>query len=175
MSVRIFAADDDVLEVGTSVDQVCKFEIERFRHDQHPCPAVGEHEAVIILGEQRVHRHCDHAGLDGGEECGRPIDGIEQADENAFFTPDAERPQYITETFDPVGQLAIGPGPARIDIGCLVDAAGVEIALQDIGGKIIRAWNCVAWRHGRLRRRQSVGGKGHMHYYAGACGTGQRV
>ena len=79
VAVRIVAGDDDVLEVGAFLDQLLEFRKQRLRHHQAFRPAVGQHEAVVVLGQQRVDRHRDDAGLEAAEKRGRPVDGVEQA------------------------------------------------------------------------------------------------
>ena len=56
----------------------------------------------------------------------------------------------MAEALDPLGKLAISVLAAVIDIGDFAAAAGVEIALEDIGGEIVVAGN------GRFRRRPHV-------------------
>ena len=117
MTVRVRSGDHDMGEAGAGADRLGEFRVELLRHDQKPGPAVLEHEAVIILGQQRVDGHRDHAGLDRAEEGGGPIDAVEQADENALLAADVERAQRAAEAVGPRGEIAIGPAPARIDIG----------------------------------------------------------
>ncbi len=120
-------------------DGAFEFRQQFFGHDQQPRPRILEHEGVIVLGHQRVDRNRDNAGLDGAEERGRPVDGVEQADQDALLAADAERAQHMAEALDALGKLAIGAGAAVIDEGGFAAAAGVEIALEDIGGEIVIA------------------------------------
>ena len=108
MRMRVLAGDDDMFEVVALPDRIGEFVVERFGDDQHPRPRIVEHEAVVGLGHQRVDRDRHDAGLDGAEERGRPIDGVEEADENALLAAAAERAQHLAEAFDPVGELGIG-------------------------------------------------------------------
>ena len=55
-------------EVRACADQICKPRIERIGDDQRPRPAVGQHEAVVVLGHQRVDRHRHHAGFERSRE-----------------------------------------------------------------------------------------------------------
>jgi hypothetical protein len=95
-------------------------------------------------------------GLDGAEKRGRPIDGVEQANQDAFFAAQAETAQHMAEPLDAVGEIGIAVFAAMIDEGDLVGAAGVEIALQDVGGEIVvarhrgRGWQLALWRFARL-------------------------
>ena len=66
------------------------------------------------------------------------------ADQDALLAPDAERAQRGAEARDAVGELAVGPAAARIDEGRLVGAAGVEIALENVGGEIVVARDVAA-------------------------------
>ena len=141
VAVRIVAGDDDVLEVRAFLDQLLEFRKQRLRHHQAFGAAVGQHEAVIVLGEQRVDRHGDDAGLEAAEKRGRPVDGVEQRQQHALFAVDAEAAQRRAEARHTVGQLAVGQRAARIDIGRLVGAAGGEIALQHVGGEVVIAWD----------------------------------
>ena len=49
----------------------------------------------------------------------------------------------MAEPLHPVGELAVAPAAASIDIGGLVGAAGIQIPRQDIGGEIVVARNRV--------------------------------
>ena len=131
-----------MLEVGALLDKLFEPRKERLRHDQAFRPAVGQHETVVILGEQRIDRHRHDAGLQTAEKRRRPVDGIEQRQQYALLAPDAEAAQCGAETRDAIGELAIGMRTARVDIGRLVGAAGIEITLQDIGREIVVAWDC---------------------------------
>ena len=148
MAVPVVAGHDDMGEVLARPDQIGEFRQQLFGHDQQPGPAVVEHEAVIVLGHQRVDRHRHDARLDRAEEGGRPIDGVEQADEDALLAADAERAQHVAEALDALGKLAIGPAAARIDKGEFAGAAGIEIALENIGGEIVVARDRVGGARG---------------------------
>ena len=78
-------------------DQLREPRIERLRHHQHAGAAVGQHEAVVVLGHQRVDRHGDDAGLEAAEERGRPVDGVEQRDQHALLAAHAERAQHAAK------------------------------------------------------------------------------
>ena len=135
MAVRLLAGHDDMLEIFAGADRLGKFGIELFGHDQEPRAAVVEHEAVIVLGQQRVDRHRHHAGLDRAEKGGRPVDRIDETEERALLAAHAERAQHVAEALDPFSETAVGPAPALIDIGDLAGPAGVEIALENIGAR----------------------------------------
>ena len=128
-----------MVEVIAVPDRVGEFPVERFGDDQDPRRRIFEHEAVVGLGHQRVDRDRHDAGLDGAEKSRRPVDGVEEADQNAFLAAAAERAQHLSEALDPVGKRGIGVLAAGIDIGEFVAAAGIEIALEDIGGEIVVA------------------------------------
>ena len=164
MAVRIGARDDHVREIGARGDQIGELRKQFFRDDQDPRPAVGEHEAIVVLGHQRVDRDRDDARLDGAEESGRPVDGVEQRQQDALLAPDPERAQRIAEAIDPVGELTVGPASARIDIGRLAGAAGVEIALQYVGGEVVAARNRSDGRAGIDFRRERIGSFGECHW-----------
>src|SRR5262249_8149718 len=88
---------------------------------------------------------------DRAEECRRPVDGVEEANQYAFFRAHAELAQYMAEALDPVGELGIAIFAAMIDEGDLVGAASVEIARKDIGREIVVARHRGrAWRSARL-------------------------
>ena len=141
VAVRVGAGDDDVLEIGAILDQLLEFREQRLRHHQAFRPAVGQHEAVVVLGEQRIDRHGDDAGFQAAEKRGRPVHGVEQRQQHALFAVDAQAAQRRAETRHPVGELPIGQRVPAVDIGRLFRAAGSEIALQDIGGEIVIAWD----------------------------------
>ena len=148
VAVRIVAGDDDVLEIGAVLDQLLEFRKQRLRHHQAFGPAVGQHEAVIVLGQQRVDRHGDDAGLETAEKRDRPVDGVEHRHQHALFAADAQAAQRRAEARHMVGELAIGQRVPAVDIGRLFGAAGGEIALQHVGGEIVIAWD-LAHRLGR--------------------------
>ena len=157
-----FARHDDVLEIAACADQLLEPRIERVRHHQHAGAAVGQHEAVVVLGHQRVDRHGDDAGLEAAEEGGGPVDGVEQRDQHPLLAAHAERAQARGEARDAVGELAVGPGAARIDEGRLVGTAGLEIAVEDVGGEIVVARDR-AHRSGRRHIRARLGRNSHSH------------
>jgi hypothetical protein len=101
--------------IGGGADQLLETRVERVRHHEHAGTAVGQHEAVVVLGHQRVDRHGDDAGLEAAEEGRRPIDGVEQRDQHPLLALDAECAQTCGKARNTVGELAIGPGAARID------------------------------------------------------------
>ena len=106
--MRILTGDDDVFDVVAVPDRLGEFLVERFGDDEDPRPQILQHEAVVGFGHQRVDRNRDDAGLDRAEERGRPIDGVEEADQNTLLAAAAERAQHLAEAFDPVGKLGIG-------------------------------------------------------------------
>ena len=122
--------------------------IERLRHNQTFGAAVCEHEAVVILGEQRVHRDGNDAGFQAAKKRGRPVDRVQQRDQHALLARYAERAQHSTKSRYAVGELAIGKGGTRVDVSGLIGAAGGKIALQDIGSEIVVTWDRA---HGRGR------------------------
>ena len=97
-----------MLEIGAFADELLEFRIQRVRHHQAFGAAVGQHEAVVVLGQQRVDRHGDDAGLEAAEKRGRPVDGVGQRQQHALFALDAERAQHRAEARDAVGELAVG-------------------------------------------------------------------
>ena len=50
----------------------------------------------------------------------------------------------MTETLDAFGEFAIGPALALIDVSELAGTAGVQIALENIGGEIVIAQDASA-------------------------------
>ena len=107
--VRVRARHDDVRAVRGCRDRLGEFGIKLIGDDQEPGAAVVEHEAVIVGGEQRVDRHRHHAGLDRAEECRRPIDGIEEAQQHALLAAEPERTQHVAEALHALGEVAVGP------------------------------------------------------------------
>ena len=158
VTVRRLAGHDDVGEISGDIsrgDGALEFWQQLRGDDQQPGAGILQHEAVIVFAHQRVDRHRDHAGLDGAEKSGRPIDSVEEADQNALLAADAERAQHMAEALDPAGEVGIAVAAARIDEGGLAAAAGVEIALEDIGGEIVIARDRGrrrAWRNATHRK-----------------------
>src|SRR5205807_5879593 len=123
--------------------------------------AVGEHEAVVMLGHQRIARNGDHAGPDGPQKGGGPVDGVEEREQDALLAADSERAQQVAEAVHALGKLAVGPTSARIDIDRLVGAPGLEVALDDISGEVVAARDRVDGGARIDRRRELRGGIGH--------------
>src|SRR5262249_751052 len=117
---------------------------------------VVEKEGVALVGNKLIDRTGDDARLDRTKKGGRPIDAIEQANEDAFFAAHAEPAQDVAEALDPVGEIAIAVFAAMIDESDLVAAPGLEIALQDVDGEVVVArhggcaWQLVPWCGARL-------------------------
>jgi hypothetical protein len=153
MTAAIVAGDDDMGEIGRRRDAVLEFRQQFRRYHQQPRPRIRQDETVIVLGHQRVDRHRHHAGLDGAEKGGRPVDGVGQADQDAFFAANTEAAQHMAEAVDPVGQRGIGADAAIVDEGRLATAAGVEIVRKKGGREIVIA------RHGDCPRSR-VGHRG---------------
>ena len=156
VAVALLPRHDHVFEVRARSDQAGEARIKLLGHDQKPGAAVVEHEPVIGLAQQRVHGNGDDASLDGAEKRGRPVDGVEEADQDALLARDAERAQQLAEPRDAVGELPIGPAPARIDIGGLAGAPGGEIAGENVLGKIVAARNGGDRGGGRRGRRRHI-------------------
>ena len=133
-------------EMFAGFDRLGEFGQQLLGHDQEPRPRILEHELVIVLGEQRVDRHRDDAGLDGAEERGRPVDGVGEAHQHALFAAHVERAQHVTEALDARRQRRVAVAAAMIDIGDFLAAPGVEIALENVGGEVVVARHGVDWR-----------------------------
>ena len=162
---RIVTGDDDMFEIRTVIDELFKPREKRLRHDEAFCPAVGQHEAVVIFGQQRVNRHRDDAGLQTTEKRRRPVDRIQQRQQYTLFALDAEPAQRRAETCDTVGELGVGVRAASVDVGRLVGAASVQIGLKDVVGEVVVTWDC-AHRRGRDARRF---GDCHLYFLPGLC------
>ena len=161
MSACVLARDDHAQRIRARTDQAGEFRKQRLRHHEDLGAAVGEHEAVIVLGHQRIDGDGHHAGLDGPEEGGGPVDRVEKCEQDALFAPDPERTQHVAEAVHALGELAVGPTSARIDIDRFVRAPGLEVALDDVGGEIVAARDRVDGGARIDRRRELRGGIGH--------------
>src|SRR5262249_62035270 len=95
------------------------------------------------------------------EEGGGPVDRVEEREQNTLLAPDPERAQHVAEAIHALGELAVGPTSARIDIDRLVGAPGLEVALDDVGGEGVVARNRVDGGARIDRRRELRGGSGH--------------
>ena len=144
--LAVVAGHDDMLEVRAVADDLGEFRQQLIGDDQHPGAAVVQHEAIVVLGHQRIDRDRHGAELDGAEKCDRPIDRIEHAKQNAILAADAEGAQHAAEAIGAVGELAVGQRFPRVDEGDFRRAAGVEIALEDVGGEIVIARNRIGGR-----------------------------
>ncbi len=142
-----------MFEIFRLADRLVEFRQQILGDDQQPGAAVAQHEAVIVLGHQRIDRDRDHAGLDRAEERGRPVDGVEQTHQHALLAADAQRAQHVAEALGALGEIGIAVFAAMIDEGDLAGAAGIEIALENVGGEIVVARDR---GHGRRRIRRHV-------------------
>ena len=93
-----------MIEIGAFADQFLELRKQHLRHHQALGAAVGQHEAVIVLGQQRVDRHGDDAGLEATEKRGRPVDGVGQRDQYALLAANAEAAQRRRKARDPIGE-----------------------------------------------------------------------
>src|SRR5580658_2969618 len=125
MSVRVVARDQHVGEVLGGSDRFGKPWKEFLGNDQEPRAAVRKHESVVVLGQKRVDRNSDHAGLDGAEESSRPIDGVGETDEDALLKADFECAQRMGKTLHALRELAVTVAAAVIDEGDLAGASGI--------------------------------------------------
>ena len=139
ISVPVVSGDDHLHEIRARFDQLGESWKQRLRHHQRLRAAVGEHEAVIILGHQRIDRNRHNPALDRSEERGGPVDRIEEREQDALLAMNSRGTQHMAEAVDALGQLPIAPHPARIDIDRLVRASGAQIALDDVRGKVVTA------------------------------------
>ena len=92
--------------LGRCGDRLGEFGIELLGHDQKPGAAILKHEAVIVFGQKRIDWHWHHAGLDGAEKSGGPVDGVEETQEHALLAAKPERAKHVTKAFDAVGEVA---------------------------------------------------------------------
>src|SRR5262245_63441598 len=67
----------------------------------------------------------------------------------------------MAEAVRTLGELAIGPTSARVDIGRLAGAPCFEIALDDVGGEVVAARDRVEGRARIDARRKFRGGIDH--------------
>ena len=125
-----------MLEIRTLLDELLKPWKQRLRHDQAFRAAVGQHEAIVVFGQKRVDGHCDDAGLQAAEKRRRPIDGIKQRDQHAFFAFDPKPAQRSAKTRHTVCELAISVRAARIDIGRLVGTTRARFAARTSAAKL---------------------------------------
>ena len=123
-------------EVFGRRDRLGEPRIKFFGNDQEPRAAVLEHESVIVLGQKRVDRNRNHAGLDGAEESSRPIDRVGKANEDALFAADAERAQRMGKTFDAVREIAIAIAAAMIDKAILPPRPASRLRLRMSAAKL---------------------------------------
>ena len=84
--------------LGRCGERLSEFGIELLGHDQKPGAAILKHEAVIVFGQKRVDWHRHHAGLDGAEKSGGPVDGVEETQEHALLAAKPERAKHVTES-----------------------------------------------------------------------------
>jgi hypothetical protein len=139
MPLRVRPRHHDVGKIRASGDQLLKPRQQHIGDDQHAGAAVGQHEGIIGFGHQRVDRHSNNTGLQGAEKRGRPVDGIEETDQNAFLAPDPLGTQRGAEPIDAIRKLSVSPASALVDERRLIGATGGEVAVQNVGRKVIVA------------------------------------
>ena len=74
-------------KTGRSIDlliSAASIAVCRLRRSGH-CRTVGEHERIVGFRRQRVDRNSNHTGLERAEKSRRPVDRVEEADQNALF------------------------------------------------------------------------------------------
>ncbi|HEV2548930.1 MAG TPA: hypothetical protein VGU20_16430 [Stellaceae bacterium] len=122
--------------------------------DKRAGAAVAQHEIVVGGGEQRVDRHRHDAGLDGTQEHGREIDGIEQAKQHPLLRLDTKAAKGAGGAIDPLAQRRIGVAAAIVVKRRLAAAPSLEVPLDQVDGGVVVA------RKDDLRRhaRRAVGG-----------------
>ena len=152
-------------------DQLLEPRIERLRHHQHAGAAVGQHEAVVVSVISVLTGTATAPAL----RQPRKAVGQSMVSSSTISTRSSRRTpsdaQHRGKARDAVGKLAVGPGSARIDEGRLVGAAGLQIAVEDIGGEIVVARDR-AHSGGHRSFRARIGRNTHSHspgemnYYA---------
>ena len=162
--MRVLSRNNDMARSGLAR---IGFRISQAAALRRPAPgaAVGEHEAIVLLGHQSIDRNRNHARfhrLQGKPWASR---SYQEGNEDTLLPPDRQRSQRIAKAIDAISELAIGPRSARINKGRLAAASCRKIALENVGREIVRA------RNGLDRRARA--GNAHRKPYIAACfGTG---
>src|SRR5262249_39563064 len=102
-----------------------------------------------------VDREGNGAGVERAEEDRRPVEPVEEAHQDPLFGPHLQLLEELRELLGAGNELPVGPGPAPVDIGDFVGAAG--IALKDAAGEVIVARDRVRSQC-RQQSRYSKGG-----------------
>ena len=160
MSAGVRADQDHGAQFGQAIDDRRDRLRQRRLHHDRAGAAVGQHVGVLRLGEQDVERQRHHAAADRAEESDRKIDGVEEQQRQAALLADAERLQRARELAAPRLQLAIGQRAFRIGECDLAAEAARDIAVDEIGGGVIRPalHNLVDRQsHARFRPRPILG------------------
>ena len=97
MAIAVGAGHDHGRKVRARPYETGEPRIKLLGNDQQLCAAVGEHESIIVLMKQRIHRNGDDTRLDGAEECRRPIDGVRETNQNPVFSRNTEIAQHMSE------------------------------------------------------------------------------
>ena len=132
------ADQDHGAQLGQAVDDRRDRLGERRLHHDRAGAAVVEHIGVLRLGEQDIQRQSHDSAADRAEESDRKIDGVEQQQRHAAFLADAERLERARELAAARLQLAVGQRAFRIGEGDLAAEPARDIAVDEIGGGVIR-------------------------------------
>ena len=89
-------------------------------------------------GQLSVDRNRHDPGLDRAEKRGREVDRVVQAEEDPLLGLNAEPAHEIGKPAHPFGKLGIAIMPAIVDKSCLCAPPGREVALDQIGGGVVR-------------------------------------
>jgi len=97
-------------------------------------PAVAQHVAVVLGGEQGVEGHRHDAGVQGAQEAGDPVIAVVHQQQHTLLAPQAQGAQGIRGAADALGHLPIAELTEVVDQGRLVAAPG--IAADQVLGKV---------------------------------------
>ena len=76
---------------------------QRPRHQHRLRAAVLEHVGVVVGGEQGVHRHRHHAGVQRAQKADHPVAAVVHQQQHALLALDAQRAQARGHTAHPLG------------------------------------------------------------------------
>ncbi len=113
---------------------------QRGRHQGSLRAAVGHHVRVVLRGQQGVHRHRHHTGVQRAQECDHPVAAVVHEQQHALFAPQAQRGECAGETAHLVGEFAVAELPQVVDQGGLARASCVEFQqvareVEALGGR----------------------------------------
>ena len=135
------ARHDDMADLVIGLDhRRAQRRQQRARHQHGLGPRMLEHVGVVVGGEQGVHRHRHHAGVQRAQEAHGPVQVVEHQQQHAFLAAQAQRTQAGADAAHALVQFAVAQAAVVVDEGR--DGGTRRIGLQQVGGEVEALAGC---------------------------------